>query len=142
MRQIGADSMARNACDFMKELARRQHAFWIDILFWWIGVVVVVSVVSAYVSKAPELLLQAIVYGSFIITFYVLGSRVRASNALTAIATPEPFRFGATNFCSAKPAESASNAGNRRELTLGKFANSLLGKRLVASGRSQLRAFG
>src|ERR1017187_3588994 len=78
MRQIGADSMARNACDFMKELARRQHAFWIDILFWWIGVVVVVSVVSAYVSKAPELLLQAIVYGSFIITVYVLGSRVRA----------------------------------------------------------------
>ncbi|HEY4748955.1 MAG TPA: hypothetical protein VIH60_01055 [Steroidobacteraceae bacterium] len=68
--------MAGTACDFMDELARRQHAFWLGILFWWIGVVVVLSVVSAYVSKAPVLLLQVIVYGSIIIVFFALGSRV------------------------------------------------------------------
>lgn len=68
--------MAKTACDFMEELARRQHAFWLGFLFWWIGTVVVLSVVIAYVGKIPALL-QAVVYGSFLITFFALANRVR-----------------------------------------------------------------
>jgi small-conductance mechanosensitive channel len=69
--------MARNGCEFMEELARRQHAFWLGMLCWWIGAVVLVSIVSGYVSKTPALLMQTVVYGSFLIAFFTLARRVQ-----------------------------------------------------------------
>jgi hypothetical protein len=61
----------------MEELARRQHAFWFGFLFWFIGVAVVLSVVSAYAGKAASWLMPAVGYGSFLVTVFALLSRVR-----------------------------------------------------------------
>jgi small-conductance mechanosensitive channel len=69
--------MARDACGFMGELARKQHAFWLGMLVWWIGVVILLSVVAAYFRNTLFLVLQAVVYASFIITGYILYRRVR-----------------------------------------------------------------
>jgi hypothetical protein len=69
--------MTRDGCDFMGELARKQHAFWLGMLVWWIAVVVLVSAVTAYLHNTPFLILQVVFYASAIVTLGILGARVR-----------------------------------------------------------------
>jgi hypothetical protein len=63
-------------CIFLEEVRRMQRRFWLGMLVWLVGTLVTGVVVSEWFPSAPPLIVQAIVYGGFIVMFYMPAFRL------------------------------------------------------------------
>ena len=46
--------MSKNACEYLEQVGRKQHRFWLTILLWWVCILVSLFTINGLVGNLPN----------------------------------------------------------------------------------------